>query len=58
VRNWEELGGELGRVGRSWEELGEVGRSWEELGGVRRRVLLFWVSLVKFTRQEWEVSSF
>jgi hypothetical protein len=30
VRNWEELGGELGGVGKNWEELGRVGRSWEE----------------------------
>ena len=39
-------------IGRSWEE------SWEELGNVGRGVLLFLVFLVKFTRQEWGVSSF
>jgi hypothetical protein len=42
----------LGGVGR------RVGRSWEELGGVRRRVLFFWVSLLKITRQEWGVRYF
>jgi hypothetical protein len=41
----------LGGVGR------RVERSWEVLGGVGKRVLLFRVSLVKFTRQEWGVSS-
>ena len=48
MKNWEELGGEFGGDGESWEELGDVGKG----------VLLFLMFLVKFTRQEWGVSPF